>query len=178
MLYLRLSLGFLALSAHLLLFASAYTINVGPATSALLTPGQTLTYTITLESGDTVVLVDILFVNGNLGNTTNIALNSDLSKAADRTGDYLIPSVPPGKLYSVRLVNASTKELLKDSTTFEVFAPGSTSITSEYATTFVSPFSFFLMACVVPVHCLLRAFQQQVRRRHQAHLQQDLQIKI
>ncbi|KAF5313865.1 hypothetical protein D9619_013090 [Psilocybe cf. subviscida] len=120
---LRRSLLLAAPTLALLSRAAAYIVTTEKwEPDALLVPGKTLFYNVVVEARDTVVLVDVILANGILGNTSDIFANSDLRKKDDANAGFDVPFVPPGKQYTVRLVETATKKFLADSPQFEIFA--------------------------------------------------------
>ncbi|KAF8155725.1 hypothetical protein B0H34DRAFT_714612 [Crassisporium funariophilum] len=106
--------------------SSAYIITTEPWQTDRPIPDSTLFYNIVVETGDPV-LVDVLLVNGRLGNVTTIFGDSDLTKPEDSKAGFTVPFCPPGKQYAVRLVETSTKRFLKDSPEFQIFPAGTPS---------------------------------------------------
>ncbi|PPQ71916.1 hypothetical protein CVT24_008057, partial [Panaeolus cyanescens] len=115
-LYRLVSIGVLIIPAH------GYTITVTTPSNNRPRPGDNLFYDITRGPSDTVTIVDIHLADGNRGNSSLIFGSSDLTKSTDASAGFPIPGVPPGSAYTIRLLDASNKNRLADSATFQIFA--------------------------------------------------------
>ncbi|KAF9558454.1 hypothetical protein CPC08DRAFT_763943 [Agrocybe pediades] len=124
------SLPLLLILSHLLSPCLAYVINVTPSTK-FPAPRDTIDWEITPGTGDASV-VNILLTSAARGNTTVVGDTTDLSKNSGK-GSFDVPFVPPGN-YFLRLLNASGN-LLQDSSQFQIFAPGQTTIPTTSAST-------------------------------------------
>ncbi|PPQ78782.1 hypothetical protein CVT25_010655 [Psilocybe cyanescens] len=104
---------YLFLLASFLHASFAYTFRVQTNSLA---PGDTFLYDVIVDNGD-VEVVDLLLVNTQRGNTTTM-LDNYTMKTGTNLG-FTVPSVPAGT-YMIRLVQASNKQFILDSTQFQI----------------------------------------------------------